>query len=216
MEEFIDHSPVGERTAKSESVKILSGLADIHNEAFGGKEEDFYRICVTPMWNEDVIADDLIGRVHTDTELVGWVENPVFAGEREARTLVALMRVSCAYAIQSMKAEDASGVAWAYACKASEWLGLALGFFSHCGRHVGNNRLSHKGGVAKNANINKLKDWVINEYRQGTWKSKRNASFKLAESAIKKAPEFNATISNVDNQAQKTVYKWILALSGAQ
>lgn len=211
MEEFIDQSPVGDRTPKTEVIKILSGLAGIHIEAFGDTT-DFYKICVEPMWNDDVTGDELVGRTHTDLELVGWVENPIFSGEREARTLVALMRTACAYAIQSMKSPEMSNSAWAYACKASEWMGLALGFFSHCGRHVGNKKLSQKGGIAKNVNTNKLKEWVLSEYRDGSWKSKRNASFALVERAIKKAPDFSARLS--DQEAQRTIYKWILANSG--
>lgn len=211
MEEFIDKSPIDERTPTSEAKKILSGLAEIHVEAFGNST-DFYKICVEPMWHDDVLGDDLVGRVHSDPELVGWVENPVFSGEREARTLVALMRTACAYAIQSMKAPEMSSSAWAYACKASEWMGMSFGFFSHCGRHVGNKKLSQKGGIAKNVNTNKLKEWVLNEYRDGSWKSKRNASFGLVDRTIKKAPDFNARIS--DQEAQRTIYKWILSASG--
>lgn len=209
MEEFIDKSPIDERTPTTEAKKILSGLAEIHVEAFGNGT-DFYKICVEPMWSDDVFGDDLVGRVHSDPELVGWVENPVFSGEREARTLVALMRTACAYAIQSMKAPEMSSSAWAYACKASEWMGMSFGFFSHCGRHVGNKRLSQKGGIAKNANKNKLKEWVLNEYKEGSWKTRRDASFKLVDRTIKKAPDFKESVSA--QEIQRTIYKWILAL----
>jgi len=158
MQEFIDSRPIGERTAKTEASKVIQELSGIHGEAFGNPD-DYYKYCVGPMWNDPrAVGDELISRIETDGELPGWTENPVFSNERQARTMIAMMRVSCAYAIQSLKSEEMSSIAWAYACSANEWLGLALGYFSHCGRHDNFKQRAIKAAKKRHADDPKQKE----------------------------------------------------------
>ena len=207
MEELIDRSPIAERTPKTEAMKALYGLAGIHGEAFGNSD-DFFEYCVKRMWNDEkAMGDQLISRISTDSELPGWTDNPIFSGEREARTLIAIMRVACAFAIQSLKSEEMSNAAWSYACKASEWVGFALGFFSHCGRHKDLKTISKKGGHAKDKKMEKLRQWTLDAYDAKAWPSQYKASFDLAEPVIQKAPEFETRLS--EQNAQKTIYGWL-------
>lgn len=64
-----------------------------------------------------------------------------------------------------------------------------------------------KGADARHRKMRELKNWVLEEYNRGTFASKHNASYALADAAIEKARELGTRLS--PQRAQKTIYDWL-------
>lgn len=65
------------------------------------------------------------------------------------------------------------------------------------------------GGKARQAPLQKVRAFIVSEYKKGRFKSARQASFQLAPMALEHARSIGASM--VEQNAQETTYKWILA-----
>lgn len=67
--------------------------------------------------------------------------------------------------------------------------------------------LGRKGGQAKNAMNNALKNWTLEIWRAGKWPSKRDAAKKLLPKVVEQGAQFGVFFSPAN--AERTIYDWI-------
>ncbi len=68
--------------------------------------------------------------------------------------------------------------------------------------------LGKKGGEAKNAKMNALKQWTIETWQEGDWKSPKDASRKLVDKVVEQGKQIGVFLAQTN--AERTVYDWIL------
>lgn len=128
MEDFDERTPVEKRTPITEAWGVVCGLCEVWEVWGVGEKLNFMDSLYGLMWSdENTNGEDEIGQIGKTEELTEWEGKPLLPALKASLVQIAVMRTSCAFAIQAMKAKKNSRAAWAYACEANLWLGYLRG-----------------------------------------------------------------------------------------
>ena len=119
------------RTAIMEAGLVISGLADIWEMWNLQDKLSFWDTYLKVLWDEENPSGDFqINKLKETEELTDWHGEPFEPAFRAAVIQMEVMAISCAFAVQALKAKKNSKVAWAYVGQANHWLGILQGIIS--------------------------------------------------------------------------------------
>ena len=125
-------------------------------------------------------------------------------------TFLDLLRLSCAYCIEAIRAEDSSEPdnSWIYASYAQYWLGVAIGSRLVIG--AAGAALSERGragAIARNQILEPVRKHARTLALARPYKSKRNAALSIKAEILELAAKHGQPIS--DSQAETTITGWL-------
>lgn len=165
-------------------------------------EGQFMDSFISPMLEENVDGDFLENDYRNATAAEGPEEKIPFS--------FAAILISCAYAMQAVKAEKSgqTNVAWSYAADARRWAGLSLGDRVGAERvKAERSRFGKSGGTARSDTFVPARERARELALQKNYKSRKNAIEQIAPQVWEYARQNNIILS--ENQLPKTMEKWL-------
>lgn len=151
------------RTPVTAAEEVISSLADVWEMWKLEERLSFWDGVFEVMWDDETASGEYQIEELIKTEaLTEWDGEPFPPGFRVAIIQLATGFTACAFAIQAMKAEKGSGVAWAYACEANHWLGICQGIISGRGfEQEGPSKFAQAGAGARHSENRQMKAEVF-------------------------------------------------------
>ncbi|MFC7516592.1 hypothetical protein ACFQUU_16405 [Herbaspirillum sp. GCM10030257] len=177
-EDYLPRTPIEMRTPITEAGLVISELVSIWEMWSFDDKLDFWDFIFRTMWKDDATSGEAqLKELKKTEDLTDWDGEPFIPGFKAAIVQISTMQVACAFAVQALKAEKGSAVAWSYACEANQWLGILQGIISGREMENGSSKLAKLGADARHTENRKMKSDVF------AWCDENMARHKSMDSA---------------------------------
>ncbi|MDO8051127.1 MULTISPECIES: hypothetical protein [unclassified Janthinobacterium] len=171
--------PRSERTSFTEAVYVVDGLAATWDLWGLEREFPFFTFFFEDFWlSPNTNGDAQLENFLKTEQLSEWEGKTIKPAFKAGLVHMAMLEVCCSYAVQAMKANKNSKMAWAFSCEANMWLGAVRGLSIERGpKNNGLSMQAKKGAAARHKENREMKlevwDW---DEKQNEYKSINSAA----------------------------------------